>query len=77
MVHPLTLPVYAHESSSHVSLPASPGGGMVLKTHFSLPVRTSHARVHPGICSFVMLYEEIDAGVMIVSRTTMGGDCTE
>ena len=32
--------------------------------HFSLPVRTSQPRVQPGICSFVMLNEEIDAGVI-------------
>ena len=45
--------------------------------HFNLPVRTSQPRVQPGICSFRMFSEEMDAGVTMVSRTTMGGDCTE
>ena len=77
IVHPLTLPVYSHERFSHVSFPTSPGHGTVLKTHFSLPVRASQPRVHPATCSFLLLYDEIDAGVMTVFRTTMGGDCTE
>ena len=38
------LPVYDHESFSQVSLPNSPGCGMVWKIHSRLPVRTSNPR---------------------------------
>ena len=75
--HTVTLPAYDQESSSHVSLPNSPGVGTVLKVQRTLPVRASKARIQPGICSFLMTSDEIDAGVMIMSRTTNGGDCDE
>ena len=39
----LTLPVYAQESFSHVSLPDSPGRGIACHSHSCLPVRTSIA----------------------------------
>src|SRR3954468_16934981 len=50
---------------------------MVWHVHLSLPVLTSQPRVHPGICSFMTLYEEIEAGVTTVLRTTIGGDWTQ
>src|SRR5919204_16876 len=43
--HTPVLPVYDHESRSHVSLPNSPGSGMVWKIHRRLPVRTSYPRM--------------------------------
>jgi hypothetical protein len=71
------LPVYDHESSCQVSFPNSPGRGTVWNVHLSLPVRTSQPRVYPGICSLMLLNDEIEAGVITVSFTTTGGDCTE
>ena len=47
------LPLTAHESFSHVSLPNSPGRGMVLNVHSSLPVRTSNARTRPLVLLWV------------------------
>ena len=45
--HTPALPVYLHESFSHVSLPNSPSAGMVWKIHRRLPVRTSKPRMKP------------------------------
>ena len=47
------LPLAAQESFSHVSLPNSPGFGIVLKVHRSLPVRTSKARARPLVLVWV------------------------
>ncbi len=41
------LPFTAHDSLSHVSLPNSPGRGMVLNVHRRRPVRTSKPRTSP------------------------------
>ena len=45
--HTPALPVYAHESFSHVSLPNSTESGIVWKIHRRLPVRTSNPRMKP------------------------------
>src|SRR5215510_4373443 len=46
-VHTPTLPVHSHEPFSQVSLPNSPGPGIVLKRQSCLPVLTSNARTRP------------------------------
>src|SRR5580765_1351581 len=46
-VHTPLLPVHDHDSFSHVSLPNSPGYGIVLKRQINLPVRASNARTRP------------------------------
>ena len=48
------LPLIAHESFSQVSLPNSPGRGIVLNVHSSLPVRTSKARTRPLVLLCVL-----------------------
>ena len=53
------LPVYDHESFSHVSLPNSPGDGIVWKIQSRLPVRTSYPRTYPF--SFRMLLGAVPA----------------
>ena len=45
--HTPALPVYFHESFSHVSLPNSPSPGIVWKIQRRLPVRTSNPRMKP------------------------------
>ncbi len=77
IVHTPTLPVTRHESPPQVSLPNSSPCGMVWNVHFVRPECTSKPRIHPGGASRVMLYDEMDDGVMMVSPTTRGGDCTE
>src|SRR4051812_5116175 len=51
--HVPVLPVYDQESFSHVSLPNSPGCGMLWKIQSRLPVRTSKPRTYPFTFSFV------------------------
>ena len=46
------LPVYDHESFSHVSLPNSPGCGIVWNVHRRFPERTSKPRMYPLVFSF-------------------------
>src|SRR6202049_387008 len=46
-VHTPVLPLTAHESPSHVSLPNSPGRGIVLNVQSTFPVRASNARTSP------------------------------
>ena len=53
-VHTPVFPLTAHESFSQVSLPNSPGRGMVLNCHSSLPVRTSKARASPLVLLCVL-----------------------
>src|SRR5215510_6064434 len=45
--HTPVLPLTAQESFSHVSLPTSPGRGIVLNCHSCFPVCTSNARTSP------------------------------
>src|SRR6185503_10600518 len=68
------LPLTAHDPLSHVSLPGSPGRGMVLKVHCSLPVRTSKARTSPLVLLWVVIVMPsfIDDPTMMVSLTTVG-----
>ena len=77
IVHTVTLPAYSFEPSCQVSLPNSPFCGIGWNVHRTLPVRASNARIQPGICSFVLISDEIAAGVITMSLTTIGGDCTE
>ncbi len=77
IVHTVTLPAYSLAPSCHVSLPNSPFDGIVWKVQRTWPVRASKARIHPGICSLVLMSDEIAAGVITRSPTTIGGDCTE
>src|SRR6185369_12475327 len=42
-----TLPLHSHDPFSQVSLPNSPGPGIVLNFQSCLPVRTSNARTRP------------------------------
>ncbi len=51
--HTPVLPFSAQELFSQVSLPNSPGRGMVLKRHSSLPLRTSNARTTPLVLLWV------------------------
>src|SRR5438067_2977247 len=46
--HTLVCPVIAHESFFHVSLPNSPGCGIVWNDQAILPVCASYARTSPG-----------------------------
>ena len=46
-VHTPVLPLIAHDSFSHVSLPNSPGRGIVLNVHSILPVLTSKRAHQP------------------------------
>jgi hypothetical protein len=43
--------------------------------HFSARPRPTPASIRESFP--MLLHEEIDAGVITVSRTTIGGDCTE
>ena len=69
-------PVYAHESFSHVSLPNSPGWGMVWNVHSRLPVRTSYPRMYPLVFSFDRgaVPPTIAAPITMTFRTTTAGD---
>src|SRR3954465_180362 len=73
-VHTPTLPLHSHDPFSQVSLPNSPGPGIVLKRHSCLPVFTSNARTRPF--AFVLYRyprpSNIDDPTMIVSFTTVG-----
>src|SRR6516164_8818194 len=51
--HTPVLPLTAHDSFSHESLPNSPGRGIVLNVQSSLPVRTSRARTRPLVLLWV------------------------
>ena len=53
-------------------MPYSPACGMVWKTHFNSPVRTSNARTSPRMSSLVKNVSPIDWPITIVSRTTVG-----
>src|SRR3954470_8263779 len=68
-VHTPVLPLTAHESFSHVSLPNSPGRGIVLNVHSSFPVRASNARTSPLVllCVLTVAPSRNDEPTMIVS----------
>ena len=71
------LPLTAHESFSHVSLPNSPGRGMVLNVQSSLPVRTSNARTSPLVllCVLTVAPSRNDEPMMTTSLTMAGVAC--
>ena len=77
-VHTPVLPFTAHDSFSHVSLPNSPGFGIVLNVQSSLPVRASNARTRPFVllCVGTVAPSRIDEPTMITSFTTVGVECT-
>src|SRR6516164_8755719 len=52
--HTPVLPLVAHDSRSQVSLPNSPGRGIVLNVHSVLPVRTSYAWTSPFVLLWVL-----------------------
>ena len=76
-VHTPVLPLIAHESFSHVSLPNSPGRGIVLNVQSSLPVRTSNARTSPLVllCVVTVMPSLNDDPTMTTSLTTVGVEC--
>src|SRR5581483_2101741 len=77
-VHTPTLPLIAHNSSSHVSLPNSPGRGIVLNVQSSLPVLTSNARTSPLVllCVLTVAPSRNDEPTSTTSFTTTGVECT-
>ena len=66
-VHTPVLPLIAHEPFCHVSLPNSPGRGIVLNVQSSLPVRASNARTSPLVllCVVIVMPSFIDDPTMI------------
>src|SRR5204862_1735405 len=76
-VHTPVLPLMAHESFSHVSLPTSPGLGIVLNVHSVLPVRTSKARANPLLllCVTTVKPSLNDDPTSTTSPTTVGVEC--
>ena len=76
-VHTPVLPLTAHESFSQVSLPNSPGRGIVLNVQSSLPVRTSKARTSPLVllCVVTVMPSLNDEPTMTTSLTTVGVAC--
>src|SRR5205823_2739142 len=76
-VHTPVLPLTAHDSFSHVSLPNSPGRGIVLNVHSSLPLFTSNARTSPLVllCVFTVIPSLNEEPTMTTSLTTVGVEC--
>src|SRR5688572_20539441 len=71
--HVLAAPLYDHESSSHVSLPTSPGRGIGLNVQRRRPVRTSIAWTMPGASASLRLGEsDIALPMMTTSLQTCG-----
>ena len=70
--------VDAHESFSHVSLPNSPGRGIVLNVQSSLPVRTSNARTSPLVllCVLTVAPSRNDEPTITTSLAIAGVECT-
>src|SRR5258705_8193222 len=68
------LPLVAHDSFSHVSLPNSPGRGIVLNVHSSLPVFASHPRTRPLVllCDLTVRPSRNDEPTMMTSLATVG-----
>src|SRR5947209_2671955 len=71
------LPVYSQDPFSQVSLPNSPGKGMVLKRQICLPVLASNARTRP----FALVLKRyprpsaIEDPTITTSLTTVGVEC--
>src|SRR5205814_3712854 len=76
-VHTPVLPLVAHDSFSHVSLPNSPGRGIVLKVQSSFPVLTSHARTRPLVllCVFTVSPSRKEEPTITTSLATVGVEC--
>src|SRR6478736_5795106 len=76
-VHTPVLPLIAQESFSQVSLPTSPGRGIVLNVHSVLPVRTSKARASPLLllCVTTVKPSLNDDPTSTTSPTTVGVEC--
>src|SRR4029453_7884989 len=76
-VHTPALPLTAHDPFSHVSLPTSPGRGIVLNVHNTFPVRASYARTRPLVllCVVIVMPSFIDDPTMTTSLTTVGVEC--
>src|SRR5262245_66503220 len=69
----------AHESFSHVSLPDSPGRGIVLKVHSRFPVWTSNACTRPFVllCVFGVPPSRNDDPISTTPLfVTAGVECT-
>src|SRR5438445_356666 len=68
------LPLIAHDSFSHVSLPNSPGRGIVLNVQRSLPVFTSNARTRPFVllCVTTVMPSLNEEPTRTTSFTTVG-----
>src|SRR5439155_296757 len=64
----------AHDSFSHVSLPNSPGRGIVLNVQSTLPLFTSKARTRPLVLLWVLTVMPSlnDEPTMTTSLTTVG-----
>ena len=77
-VHTPALPLIAHELSCQVSLPNSPGLGIVLNVHNSFPVRASNARASPLVllCVVTVMPSFIDDPTSTTLLTTTGVECT-
>src|SRR6266852_7970534 len=71
------LPFVAHDSFSHVSLPNSPGRGIVLNVQRSLPLFTSNARTRPFVLLWVLtvIPSLNDDPTITTSFTTVGVEC--
>jgi hypothetical protein len=70
----LVWPVYAHEPSSQVSFPSSPGCGIGLKRQTRLPVRTSNACTSPGGSFRYVSRSPTPLPTITRSPTTTGGE---
>src|ERR1700730_5725398 len=68
------LPLVAHDSFSQVSLPNSPGRGMVLNVQSTLPLFTSIARTSPLVllCVLTVMPSLNDEPTITTSLTTVG-----
>ena len=74
MPQALVEPEYSQDPSSHVSLPNSPGCGMVWNSHSSSPVRTSKPRTSPGASSWKRGPSKTTDPMTTTSPTTIGTD---
>src|SRR5207245_7520066 len=73
-VHTPVLPLIPHDSFSHVSLPNSPGRGIVLNVHSSLPLFTSNARTRPFVLLWVLtVIPSLNDDPTITTSLTMSG----
>ena len=72
----LAPPATFHDSLPQVSLPSSPGCGIVWKIHFNSPVRTSNPRTWPGGASCRPVPSVIAEPTTTVVPTTTGGELT-